>query len=124
MADLVYKDEAYKLTGICMEVHNELGPGLLEIVYKEAIEYELAERDILYEREKEFAVKYKNIFLTRSFNADFTVYNKIILEVKAKENFSNDDIAQTINYLKLSGYKLRLLINFGKSKLEVKHLVL
>ncbi len=124
MVDLVYKEDAYELTGICMEVHNELGPGLLEIVYKEAVEYELAERDILYEREKEFAVKYKNIFLNRSFNADFTVYNKIILEIKAKENFSNDDIAQTINYLKLSGYKLGLLINFGKSKLEVKRLVL
>ncbi|HNU88006.1 MAG TPA: GxxExxY protein [Ferruginibacter sp.] len=124
MTDLIYKEESYIVTGICMEVYNELGPGLLEIIYKEAIEYELAEREIYYEREKPFTVKYKTITLSRSFNADFTVYNKIILEVKAKEAFSNDDIAQTINYLKLSGYKLALLINFGKTKLEVKRLVL
>jgi len=124
METLLYKEEAYEIAGICMEVHNELGPGLLEIVYKEAVEYELAERDIPYEREKEFPVKYKTIFLRKKFNADFTVYDKMILEIKAKENFSNDDTAQAINYLKLSGYKLALLINFGKARLEVKRFVL
>ena len=124
MVDLIYKEEAYEIVGICMEVHNELGPGLLEIVYKEALEYEFAERDILYEREKPFPVKYKTIILKRKFHADFTVYNKIILEIKAKETFSNEDIAQAINYLKVSGYQLALLVNFGKSKLEVKRIVL
>ena len=55
--ELIYKDEAYELVGICMEVHTELGCGLLEMIYKEALEYELAEKDILYRREQEFAVK-------------------------------------------------------------------
>ncbi|MEP7255620.1 MAG: GxxExxY protein [Ferruginibacter sp.] len=123
MSELIYKEESYEIVGICMEVHNELGPGLLEIIYKDAIEWEADSRFVPYEREKEFSVYYKKQLLRRKFNADFIVYDKIILEVKAKENISNEEIAQTINYLKLSGCKLGLLINFGRSKLEVKRLV-
>jgi GxxExxY protein len=122
MANLIYKEEAYELTGICMDVHNELGPGLLEIIYKEAIEWELDDRLIQYAREKEYPVYYKKNLLRKKFNADFVVYDKLILEVKAKESISNEDIAQTINYLKLSGCKLGLIVNFGRSKLEVKRL--
>jgi GxxExxY protein len=59
MVDLIYKEEAYELTGICMDVHNELGSGLLEIIYKEAIEWELDDRIIQYAREKEYPVYYK-----------------------------------------------------------------
>jgi GxxExxY protein len=105
-----------------MEVHNELGPGLLEIIYKEAIEWELDNRIIQYEREKEYPVYYKKHLLRKKFNADFVVYDKIILEVKSKESISNEDIAQTINYLKLSGCRLGLIVNFGRSKLEIKRL--
>lgn len=105
-----------------MEVHNILGPGLLEIIYKEAIEWELDDRIIQYEREKEYPVYYKTHLLRKKFNADFIVYDKIILEVKSKENISNEDIAQTINYLKLSGCRLGLKVNFGRSKLEIKRL--
>jgi len=123
MVDLIYKEEAYETVGICMEVHNELGPDLLEIVYKEAIEWELDNRFIHYEREKEFPVYYKKHLLRKKFNADFIVYDKIILEIKARESISNEDIAQTINYLKLSGCQLGLIVNFGRSKLEVKRLV-
>lgn len=122
MVDLIYKEEAYELVGICMEVHNELGPGLLEIVYKEAIEWELDDRRIQYEREKEYAVYYKKNLLRKKFNADFVVYDTIILEVKSKESISNEDLAQTINYLKLSGCRLGLIVNFGRSKLEIKRL--
>lgn len=122
MADLIYKDEAYELAGICMEVHNELGPGLLEIIYKEAIKWELDDRIIQYEREKEYPVYYKKHLLRKKFNADFDVYDKIILEVKSKESISNEDVAQTINYLKLSGCRLGLIVNFGRSKLEIKRL--
>lgn len=123
MVDLIYKEEAYETVGICMEVHNELGPNLLEIVYKEAIEWELDNRFIHYEREKEFHVYYKKHLLRKKFNADFIVYDKIILEIKAQESISNEDIAQTINYLKLSGCQLGLIVNFGRSKLEIKRLL-
>jgi GxxExxY protein len=123
MVDLIYKEDAYELTGICMDVHNELGQGLLEIIYKEAIEWELDDRLIQYAREKEYPVYCKKNLLRKKFNADFVVYDKLILEVKAKESISNEDIAQTINYLKLSGCKLGLIVNFGRSKLEIKRLV-
>jgi len=65
MSDPIYKDEAYEIVGICMEVHNELGPGLLEIVYKEAIEWELDNYFIQYEREKEYPVYYKKHLLRK-----------------------------------------------------------
>lgn len=122
MSDLIYKDEAYELVGICMEVHNELGPGLLEIVYKEGLEWELDNRFIHYEREKEFPVYYKNNLLRKRFHADFVIYDKIIVEVKSKQNIGDEDIAQTINYLKLSKCRLGIIVNFGRSKLEVKRL--
>jgi GxxExxY protein len=123
MPDILYKDEAYKISGICMEVHNHLGPGLLEIIYKEAIEWELNERFIQYEREKEYPVYYKGILLRKKFNVDFILYDSIILEVKARAMIVNDDIAQVLNYLKLSGCKLGVIVNFGRQKLEIKRLV-
>jgi GxxExxY protein len=122
MSDLIYKEESYIITGICMDVHNELGPGLLEIIYKEALEWEFDNQFIQYEREKEYPVFYKKHRLTKKFNADFVVYDKIILEIKAKESISNEDIAQTINYCKLSGCKLGIIVNFGRSKLEIKRI--
>ena len=123
MEELIYKDEAYEIVGMCMEVHNQLGNGLLEIIYKEAMELEPEDRGMEYEREKEYPVYYKNYLLKKKFFADFVFFNKIIVEIKAKDSFANEDIAQVINYLKLSKCKLGLLINFGKTKLEVKPIV-
>ncbi len=77
---------------------------------------------IQYEREKEYPVYYKKHLLRKKFYTDFVVYDKIVLEVKSKESISNEDVAQTINYLKLSACRLGLIINFGRSKLEIKRL--
>jgi GxxExxY protein len=93
-----------------MEVHRILGKGLLEIVYKDALEYEFKKKAIPYEREKEYPVKYKNIILPHKFYADFVVLEKIILEIKSKSGFAKEDVAQTINYLRLSNSKLGLLV--------------
>lgn len=123
MTDLIYKDDAYSIVGVCMEVHRVLGHGFLEIVYKDAIQYELKNKSIPYDREKEYPVSYKEIILPHKFYADFVVYDKIILEVKAKDGLADEDIAQAINYCKVSGCKLSLLVNFGRSKLEVKRIV-
>ena len=65
MADLILKDDSYELIGICMEVHRELGMGFREIIYKDALEYEFQQRDIPYERERPFIVKYKSITFPR-----------------------------------------------------------
>ena len=96
----------------------------MEVVYKEAIEINLKERNIFYEREKEFEIEYKGTILKHSFFADFVIFENIILEVKAAEGeISDSNIAQTLNYLKASENKVGLLINFGRSKLEYKRLV-
>lgn len=124
MTDLIYKEEAYQIIGKCFEVHNNLGPGFLEIVYKDALEYEFKKACIPYKREQKYEVNYKGIILPHKFYADFVVFDKIILEVKAVGGIVDEFVAQSINYLKVSGNKLALLINFGELKLNSRRLVL
>ena len=117
-----------KETGIIInvgyEIYKQLGAGFLEIVYKDAFEYEFQLREIFYEREKEYIIKYKDIILKHRFNADFVVFGNVILEVKAKlGGIAREDIAQAINYLKVSGCKVALIVNFTKEKLEVKRVI-
>ena len=106
-----------------MEVHNNLGHGFLEIVYKDALEYEFRKAGIPYEREKEYKVIYKDITLPHKFYADFVVYDRIILEVKGVSAITDEFTAQCINYLKVSGNKLALLVNFGELRLNYKRIV-
>ena len=124
MKDIIYKEECFKLIGICMEVHNNLGAGFLEIVYKDAIEYELKKANISYEREKQYEVNYKGIILPHRFYADFVVLDKIILEVKAVQTIPDEFVAQAINYLKVSDNRLALIVNFGELKMNYKRIVL
>lgn len=124
MSQLIYKDESYQIIGKCFEVHNNLGAGFLEIVYKDALEYEFKKSGIPFEREVEYVVNYKDIILPHKFFADFVVFDKIILEVKGVKGIADEHIAQTINYLKVSGNKLGLLVNFGELKLNYKRLIL
>ena len=121
--ELIYKEESYKIIGLCMEVHRELGHGFLEIVYKDALEILFRQNNIPYEREKEYTIMFKGIILKHNFFADFVVFDKIILEVKSAAGLADDHVARTINYLKTSGNKLGLLVNFGRMKLEYKRLV-
>ena len=123
MDDIIYKEESYKITGICMDIHNNLGKGFLEIVYKDALEYEFNQANIPYEREKEYELNYKGIFLPHKFYADFVVYDKIILEVKRISGIVDEHIAQTLNYLKVSKCKLGLLVNFGQVSLQYKRIL-
>lgn len=121
---LYREDETFKIIGLCMEVHRNLGPGLLEIIYKDALEIEFKENKIPFEREKEFIIKYKNNILPHKFYADFIVNEDIILEIKAVKDFSNEHIAQSLNYMKLANSEIGLLVNFQKKSLEYKRLVL
>ena len=123
MADIIYKTESYKIIGICMEVHNNLGPGFLEIVYKDALEYELRLAGIPFEREKVYVVNYKETILPHKYYADFIVYGKIILEVKAVSEIYDKSIAQALNYLCVSGCKLSLIVNFGGLNLNYKRVI-
>ena len=119
-----YQNESYQIIGICMEVHRILGKGLLEIVYKDAIEYEFYKKGISYEREKKYEVNYKGIILPHYFFADFVVYDKIILEVKAQKGIVDEHYSWVINYLAISKCFLGLIINFGGSSLVTKRIIL
>ncbi len=121
--DIIYKEEAFAIVGKCMEVHRHLGHGFLEILYKDALELEFREAGIPYSRETKFEVHYKKWLLPHQYFADFTTYDKIILEVKSMDGLHDDLIARTINYLKVSGYQLGLLVNFGKRSLEYRRIV-
>ena len=118
-----YKTECYKIIGLCMEVHSNLGKGLSEIVYKDALEIEFRDAEILYQREKEYSVNYKGIILPHKFYADFVVFGNIILEIKSAKNIIDEHIAQTLNYLKVSQNKVALIVNFNNDKLQYKRLV-
>ena len=121
---LIYKEESYEIIGSCMEVHNELGHGFLEIVYKDALEVVFRQNNIFYERERAYPIYFQTVLLPHQFYADFVVFEKIILEIKSMSTLHDEHVAQTINYLKVSGNRLGLLVNFGKEKLEYKRLVL
>lgn len=117
------KNENYKIVGICMEVHRLLGPGLLEIVYKDALEVEFKNHRIPYQREKEFSIEYKGVILPHKFYADFIVYDDIILEVKSVKEICNDHLAQTLNYMKLADTPVGIIANFQNKSLIHKRLI-
>ena len=124
MSEIIYKEESFQIVGILFEVHNNLGGGFSEIVYKDALEYEFKNLNIPFEREKEYVVKYKDTILNHKFYADFVLFDKIILELKSCEKIDPKYIAQCINYLKVSSNKLAILANFNNKSLEYKRIIL
>ena len=120
---LYREDETYKIIGACMEVHRNLGCGLLEIIYKDALEIEFRANNIAFEREKAFTIHYKGIELPRKYIADFVVNEDIILEIKSVTDFSKEHVAKTLNYMKLAKSEIGLLVNFQKNSLQHKRLV-
>lgn len=122
--NLFEREESYYIIGKCFEVHNELGPGFLEIVYKDALELEFKNDQMPFGREVKYDVTYKGTTLNHHFYADFIVFDSIVLEIKAKSGISDQCIAQAMNYLKVSGNKLALIVNFGEKKLTSKRVVL
>ncbi|HNR17485.1 MAG TPA: GxxExxY protein [Chitinophagaceae bacterium] len=119
------KNETYEIIGLCMEVQKTLGFGFSEAVYKDAIEIELRGMELPYFKEKELEVEYKGEKLKHKFFADFICYDSVIVEIKSTDKGITDDyIAQTLNYLRVSGNSVGLIINFGKRKLEYKRLIL
>lgn len=107
-----------------IEIHKILGAGFLEIVYKDAFEYEYKLQAIYYEREKEYQITYKDVILPHRFFSDFVVFGKIIVEIKSKEGgIAEEDVAQALNYLRCSGCKIALILNFGKMKLDIRRVI-
>ncbi len=125
VADLILKDEVYAVVGAAMEVYYTLGVGFLEPVYQEALAIEMNRRDVPYVREKRLEVFYKGIQLDKFYCADFVCFDQIIVELKSQSHLSAIEEAQIINYLKITGMRVGLLINFGaRPKLEWKRYVI
>jgi len=121
--NLIYKEECYKIVGICMKIHKKLGKGFKEIVYKDAMEIEFKNAGISYEREKKFDIVYEEIVLPHQFASDYFVFDSIIIEAKATSIIHADSFRQTLNYLKASQIKLGILINFGTDSLTLQRIV-
>ena len=122
---IVYKDESYKIVGAAFNVYNGLGPGFLEAVYQEALEIELQKQGVPFEREKELKIQYDGVELKQTYKADFVCFGKIIVELKAVSSLENAHRSQVYNYLRATGYKLGLLLNFGSSdELEKERIVI
>lgn len=115
--------QTYAIIGAAMEIHRQLGHGFLEAVYQEAAVIEFPLKQIDFEREVNLPVKYKSISLPVYYRADFVCFSEIIVEFKALSRLSTIEEAQLLNYLKATGLKRGLLINFGTSSLQYKRLV-
>ncbi len=122
--NILYKEECYKIIGACMNVHKELGPGFLEAVYQESLAIEFLNQGIPFEKEKEIRIFYKDKLLDKCYKADFLCFGKIIVELKALSELSNDHISQLLNYLKATKLRVGLLVNFGSPSLTYKRLIL
>ena len=122
--EFLLKEECYKIIGCCMEVHNELGCGFLEAVYQEALSIVLSEKKIPFVKEEVLDIIFREKILNKKYIADFICFDELIVELKATEGLANHDIAQVLNYLKATGKKIGLLINFGTTKLQYKRVIL
>ena len=115
MTDILHKDESYRIIGACMEVHNEMGAGFLEAVYQECLGYEFADRRIEFMPQRKLQLRFKSRTLRSIYIPDFVCFGQIIVEIKGVSSLADHDRAQMINYLKATGIKLGLLVNFGKT---------
>ena len=120
--DLIYQQETYSIRGLLFDVYNKLGPGFLERIYKRAVVEELTTRNIPFVEEKRFSIKYNDKII--GFNLiDLLIFDKIILELKAVNQLEKFHLSQVLAYLKATGSKLGLLVNFGGEKLEIKRVI-
>src|SRR5690348_686401 len=113
LEELIYRQEAYDITGACMEVYRTLGNGFLETVYQECLEIELGKRAIPFLAQRPLALTYHGRLLQQMYKPDFICYDKIIVELQAVSKLTGEYRAQVMNYLKATGYQLGILYNFG-----------
>lgn len=124
MAELIFKEEVFAIVGAAMDVHTILGSGFLEPVYQEAMEIESRMRGLPFESQRVLQIRYKGHVLKKEYVADLIYFDKIVVELKALDRLSGREESQLLNYLKATGMKVGVLINFGSHpKLEWKRLV-
>jgi len=122
--DIIYKEESYRIIGACFEVYNEMGCGFVEPVYQECLELELALQGVPSQPQLLLPLTYKGTALKGKYKPDFILFDKIIVEIKAVTELADEHRAQVHNYLKATGYKLGLLVNFGhQPKVQFERIV-
>jgi GxxExxY protein len=118
MAESSWNEITEAIIGAAIEVHRQLGPGLLESIYEACLAFELADRGLPVERQKDLPVVYRGVRVDCGYRIDLLVANKVVVELKAVEHLAPIHEAQLLSYLKLSGHKLGLLINFNATILK------
>lgn len=113
MSDLLLKDESYRIMGACFEVYKEKGCGFVEPVYQECLEIEFELQNLPNISQQQLNLDYKGRRLKQTYIPDFICFDQVILEIKAVSSLCDDHRAQVHNYLKATGYRLGLLVNFG-----------
>jgi len=124
MTEIIYKEESFQIVGACFEVYNEKGCGFLEPVYQECVELEFGIQQILFIAQQQLHLTYKSHPLKSQYIPDAICFDKIIVELKAVKELTDEHRAQVHNYLKATGYRLGLLVNFGHyPKLQYERIV-
>ena len=121
--ELVLKDEVYAVVGCAMEVLNELGHGLLEKPYENALAVELGRQDIPFQQQPRFPVVYKGVSVGE-YVPDLITHEQVVVDTKVIDRISHHEIGQIMNYLKITGLRVGLILNFKRTKLEWKRVVL
>ena len=122
--DLLFKEEVHKIIGAAMAVHRYFGCGFTEKVYQDALEIELKNQSIPYEREVELHAVYNGQELASTFKPDFICYHKVIVELKAVQGLDDIHRSQAINYGKVAESEIALLINFGETSLKFERYII
>ncbi|MGH7908621.1 MAG: GxxExxY protein [Thermodesulfobacteriota bacterium] len=120
--EILYKDISYKIIGLAMDVHSKLGHGFLEKVYENAMMLLFRREGIQAKQQAPIKVYFEGEVLGEYF-ADILVEDKIILEIKALDKIIEAHIVQTLNYLKATGIRLGIILNFGKKRFEYERLI-
>jgi len=122
--ELLHKNESYEILGACFEVYKEKGCGFLEGVYQECMEMELGLRDIPYVAQPPLELRYKGQALKCKYQPDFVCFGKIIVELKAVSQLTDEHRAQVHNYLRAADHRLGFLVNFGHyPKVEYERII-
>lgn len=125
MTELILEDEVFAIAGAAMEVYYSMGIGFLEPVYQEALGMEFSRRGIPFKRECELDIYYKGTKLVKKYVADFVCFGQVIVELKMVPRLTNIEVAQLLNYLKITKMRVGILANYGaRPKLEWKKYVM
>ncbi len=122
---ILYKNEVFQIIGACIAVHSNKGNGYAEPVYQDCMEIELSHLGIPFDAQRNFPITYRNITLRHTYTPKLLCYDKIIVELKAAKSLAEEHRAQVINYLKVTGLQIGLLVNFGShGRLEWERIIL